>query len=242
MLQSFGSNINAAVFGAGGGLGRALVSVLDGCDEVSRLDCFSRKALIAQGKQRVFSCDSADEASIRASLEQAATPYDLVIVATGLLHDDTVVPEKALRNLNYNSLERVFAVNAFAPMMVVKHVLPRMPRGKKTAFAALSARVGSISDNQLGGWYSYRASKAALNQLIKTAAIEHARRWPQALVVGLHPGTVDTNLSKPFQSQVSDSKLFTPEQSALYMLETLDKTQPEASGQVLDYKGAIIAP
>ena len=242
MLESFGSSLAVAVFGAGGGLGRALVTALDDCAEVKHLDCYSSKPLIAQGKQRVFRCDLADEASIQSCLIDANIPYDLVIVATGVLHDDVVAPEKSLKSLSYPSLERVFAINTFAPMIVAKHVLPNMPRDKKTAFAALSARVGSISDNQLGGWYAYRASKAALNQLIKTASIEHARRWPQALVVGLHPGTVDTGLSKPFQSQVSQTKLFSPKQSATYMLDALDKAGPELSGQVLDYKGAIIAP
>ena len=158
-----------------------------------------------------------------AAAEAVGKPLDLVIVATGLLHaEDGFGPEKSLRDLDADALARSYAVNTIGPALVAKHFLPLMRRDGKSVFAALSARVGSISDNGVGGWYGYRAAKAALNQMLKTASIEHARRWPEGVVVGLHPGTVDTGLSKPFQRNVADGKLFDAAYSAGAMLDVLD--------------------
>ena len=120
---------------------------------------------------------------------------------------------------------------------MAKHFLPLLKREGKTVFAALSARVGSISDNRIGGWYGYRAAKAALNQIIKTASIEHARRWPHSAIIGLHPGTVDTDLSKPFQRNVADGKLFTSEFSAQSMLQVIDGVTAHDTGKVFDWEG-----
>jgi NAD(P)-dependent dehydrogenase (short-subunit alcohol dehydrogenase family) len=124
--------------------------------------------------------------------------------------------------------------------MVAKHFLPRLRTGHKTVFAALSARVGSISDNRLGGWASYRASKAALNMLLKTLALEHSRRWPDSVIVGLHPGTVDTALSKPFSSRVPAERLFEPSQSARYLLGVIDDLTPTATGGFFAWDGTPI--
>jgi len=134
----------------------------------------------------------------------------------------------------------LFAVNAAGPALVAKHLLPLTPRDQVSAFAAISARVGSIGDNALGGWYGYRASKAALNMLIHTAAIEHRRTRPLGLCVALHPGTVDTGLSKPFQAGVPAGKLFTPDQSAAAMMAVLDGLGPEATGGFYAWDGATI--
>ena len=240
MLTSFGPSINAAVFGASGGIGGAFVQELLDCSNVAQVDAFSRRSLNDQPKLRSFQVDVLDEDSLKSGLEQANKQYELILVALGLLHDDQVQPEKALKQLSFDAMQRVFALNAFAPMIIAKHTLPRLPRERRSAFAALSARVGSIADNRLGGWYAYRASKTALNQFIKTTSIEHARRWPEGLVVGLHPGTVDTGLSKPFQSQVSQGKLFTPSQSARKLLKVLDQLQISDSGQVFDHAGQAI--
>jgi NAD(P)-dependent dehydrogenase (short-subunit alcohol dehydrogenase family) len=158
------------------------------------------------------------------------------------LHGDGLAPENALRDLNMDNFERIFAVNTFGPALVAKHFLPLIPKDTKSVFAALSARVGSISDNRLGGWHAYRASKTALNMIIKNSAIETARRYKRSCVIGLHPGTVDTGLSEPFQGGVPPDKLFTPDQSAAYLMDVIDTITPEYSGSIFDWKGEIIKP
>ena len=134
----------------------------------------------------------------------------------------------------------LFKVNAIGPANVAKAFLPRMRRGSKTVFAALSARVGSIGDNRLGGWVSYRSSKAALNMILKTLSIEHARRFPEAVIAGLHPGTVDSSLSAPFQRRVPEGKLFSPAQSVGYLLTVIDRLAPEDSGGFFAWDGTAI--
>ena len=137
-------------------------------------------------------------------------------------------------------MEVVFRINAIGPALIAKHFLPLLAHNRKSVFAALSARVGSIEDNRLGGWYAYRASKAALNMMIRTLSVELARLNPSALCVGLHPGTVDTSLSKPYQGSVSDGGLFSVEQSASHLLKVLNGLQPEHSGRVFAWDGKPI--
>ncbi|MGB7406573.1 MAG: SDR family NAD(P)-dependent oxidoreductase, partial [Pacificimonas sp.] len=185
--------------------------------------------------------DILDEDSIAAAADGVGA-CDVVIVATGLLHDGEYGPEKSMRALDRDDLARAFALNAIGPALVAKHFLKRLPKEGRSTFAALSARVGSISDNGLGGWYGYRASKAALNQLIRTLAIELARQKPEAICVGLHPGTVDTGLSEPFQSNVPEGKLFTPAYSAEKMLSVVDGLTPNDTGKLFAWDGEEIAP
>jgi NAD(P)-dependent dehydrogenase (short-subunit alcohol dehydrogenase family) len=167
----------------------------------------------------------------------------LVLVATGVLHEASgLTPEKSWRALDGAQLARYMQVNAIGPALLAKHFLPHFPRRGRAVFAALSARVGSISDNRLGGWYGYRASKAALNMLVRTLALELGRRAPEAVCVGLHPGTVDTGLSRPFQSAVAEGRLFSPEQSAGYLLQVIDKLTPADSGKLFAWDGAEIPP
>ena len=159
------------------------------------------------------------------------------------LHDgEALRPEKTWRALEGVALERVYQVNAIGPALVAKHFLPLLARDRKSVFAALSARVGSISNNQLGGWHAYRASMAALNMLLRTFAIEPAWRNPRAACVGLHPGTVDSRLSAPFQANVPEGKLFTPGFAASRLLDVLDRVTPEDSGKVFAWDGEIIPP
>ena len=145
-----------------------------------------------------------------------------------------------MRELDLQRLTQLFAVNAAGPALVAKHFLPLLRKNSKTLFASLSARVGSISDNRLGGWYSYRASKAALNMLLKTFAIEHARQWPDSVVAGLHPGTVDTALSQPYTSRTPKETLFSPETSARHLLKVMNQLSPEESGGVFAWDGSRI--
>jgi len=216
----------AVVIGAGGGIGAALAEALE--EEVGEVLRLTRVDL-----------DVTDEATIAAAAARAGTP-ELVVVATGLLHDADHGPEKALRDLDPVWLARQYAVNAIGPALVAKHFLPIMPRTGRSVFAALSARVGSISDNRLGGWYGYRASKAALNQLIRTLAVEDKRRNDRGIVVALHPGTVDTRLSRPFRQSGRD--LFQPDRAAVQLLDVLDGLKPVDSGKLFAWDGAEIAP
>ena len=230
MLGSFPRPLNAAVIGASGGIGAAFCTHLEA--HGAALHRFSR----SEG-----SIDITDEASIAAAADSITEPLHLVIVASGFLSHETLQPEKALRDLSMAAMQEVFAVNAFGPALVAKHFIPKLARDEKAVFAALSAKVGSISDNALGGWYSYRASKAALNMLLKNTAIETARRHKHAAVIGLHPGTVATSLSGPFSGNVSHD-IFTPEDATARMLSVIDGITPAQSGGLFSYDGKEIDP
>lgn len=244
LLTSFGTGLRVAVIGAGGGIGAAVVHALADDPAVEEVHAYSRAGDIPPGpKLRSGQIDILREESIAAAATGiGGEPLHLVFVASGLLHDGarSLSPEKSWTALDASALAALFAVNATGPALVAKHFLPRLAKGRKTAFAAISARVGSISDNGLGGWYGYRASKAALNQLIKTLSIELARKNPSALCVGLHPGTVATPLSAPFQKGVPEEKLFTPDYSARAMLTVLNRLDRDDSGTLFAWDGKPI--
>ena len=231
------------VFGAGGGLGSALVDALSADDRCAVVYAGARRDLpVTTRKCRPFRFDLRAEASIAEALAQCATAgrLHLVIVATGILHGPGLDPERTWRTLTSDALEQAFAVNAIGPALIARHALDHLSTTDKAVFAALSARVGSIADNRLGGWHAYRASKAALNMLIRTFAIELGRRNPGALCLALHPGTVDTELSRPFQTHVRPEKLFTPAASAHALLEVVDRATAADSGCLLAWDGARI--
>ncbi|WP_242181762.1 SDR family NAD(P)-dependent oxidoreductase [Sphingomonas sp. CARO-RG-8B-R24-01] len=223
----------AVIIGASGGIGAALEAALLEEGAFEKVHGFAR----SYDDDRHI--DLLDESTIAAAAVQVAKgpAPTLVIVATGLLHDGERGPEKALRELDPDWLARQFAINAIGPAIVAKHFLPLMPKTGRCVFAALSARVGSISDNKLGGWYGYRAAKAALNQLIRTLAVEEKRRNDRAIVVGLHPGTVDTALSKPFQGNVQPGRLFDTERAALQLLDVIEELKAPDTGKLFDFEG-----
>ena len=225
---------HAVVIGASGGIGAALVEALE--EEGIRVTGLARS--FADDRH----IDVEAEDSIAAAAGRIGTPPDLVIVASGVLQSGENAPEKTYRDLDPVVIARALAVNAIGPAIIAKHFLPLMPRTGRTVFAALSARVGSIADNRLGGWYGYRASKAALNQLIRTLAIEERRRNDRSIVVALHPGTVDTALSRPFQGQGRTGELFTPTRAALQLLDVIDALKAPDSGRFFDWEGKLIAP
>ncbi|MEO1192432.1 MAG: SDR family NAD(P)-dependent oxidoreductase [Pseudomonadota bacterium] len=241
-LSSFGTGLHVAVVGASGGIGAAFCRHLEACPEVAQVFRLSRSQPTDGGDW--LPLDYADEASIAqvaATLKDQADELHLVILATGLLHEGAgLQPEKTWASLEPANLAQAFLVNATGPALVAKHMLPLLAKKRKTAFAALSARVGSIEDNQLGGWYAYRASKAALNMLLRSLAIELARRNKTAFCVGLHPGTVDTGLSKPFQRGVPERQLFTPERSARALLGVLEGLEEGDSGRLFAWDGQRI--
>jgi NAD(P)-dependent dehydrogenase (short-subunit alcohol dehydrogenase family) len=242
-FSGFPSDFDAVVIGSTGGIGSALIHLLSEEKQVERIFAFSRKGEgINYGKITHGAIDLENEASIEKAANNISDNVRLVIIASGLLHGSTIQPEKSLHDLNVDLMHRSFAVNCYGPALVFKHFLPKLPRREKSVIGALSARVGSISDNRLGGWYSYRASKAALNMMIKTTAIEAARKWKETAIIGLHPGTVDTGLSEPFKSNVPAEKLFEPEQSARYLLAVVNQVTAKDSGQIFDWQGKIIPP
>lgn len=233
-LKSFEPPLRAAVIGASGGIGAALAEALAADPAAAETLCFSRSGRAPAGMS-AGRLDVTDEASVAAAARGLGA-LDLVVVATGLLHDGDFQPEKDMRALDADRLARSFAVNAIGPALVAKHFLPLMRRDAKAVFAAISARVGSISDNQVGGWHGYRASKAALNMLIRNLAIETARRRGAPVLLALQPGTVDTGLSKPFQGAAKT--LMTPAESAAHLLDVIDAAEPDWSGGLYDWSGA----
>lgn len=227
----------AIVIGSSGGIGAAIKRALTASGAyvvgLSRSQANSEQPF-----------DVTSEASIAAAAARLRdeAPFCSIYVCTGLLHDSSARPEKALRDINQVGMMRSFAVNAVGPALVAKHFAPLLPKERRCVFAALSARVGSISDNRLGGWYGYRASKAALNMIMKTVAIELGRTRPEAICVALHPGTVDTGLSKPFQKNVDATRLFSTDQSAAHLLHVVDRLSPAQTGRCFAWNGLEIAP
>ena len=232
----------AAVFGAGGGIGGALAAALARSGRFGAVHGGSRRddAAMADGVTP-FRFDLGDERSIADALDAMPQAPDTIIVATGLLHDGArgIAPEKTLRAIDPAAMAHVFALNTIGPALIAKHALPRLPRDRRGVFAVLSARVGSIGDNRLGGWHAYRASKAALNMLVANFAIEMQRSHPHAVIAALHPGTVESALSAPFRG--SAKRLFTPETSAEHLLRVIDGLAPQDSGGFFAWDGARIA-
>jgi len=232
----------AAVFGASGGLGAALCHALvAGGTEI--VHAGSRRGDVPQGAGLCpFAFDLKDESSIAAAAEaMRGDPPELVIVASGVLTlPDGTGPERTYKRLDPAVMAEVLALNTIGPAMIAKHMLGIMPRGSAFTFAALSARVGSISDNRLGGWHSYRASKAALNMMLKNFALEMARTHPESVIVGLHPGTVDSALSQPFQSGLAQGQLTAPDDAAANLLGVLAGLLPEQSGRVFDFRAVEV--
>ncbi|WP_025898787.1 SDR family NAD(P)-dependent oxidoreductase [Sneathiella glossodoripedis] len=236
---------NVAIIGASGALGAAFTSILAEKHENAVIHAISRQKIsIERTNIETHQIDYSDESELKelASRISAQKPLDLVVVATGILHTETLKPEKSLRNLSEDKFRQIFEANTIRPALFMKYFLPTLGRDRRSVFAALSARVGSISDNHLGGWYGYRASKSALNMLIRCAAIEMGRTHPKSIIVGLHPGTVDSDLSKPFQSGVPKGKLFTPHYSAACLTDVLAEATPTQSGQCLAYDGSEVKP
>ena len=243
-LTSFEKPLKAVVVGASGGIGGALTALLNADPGVGQIHALSRSGNVQPGgKVTPGGIDYDDPASIAAAAERIRTegPLDLVLVASGLLHDgEALQPEKSFRSLEAGQLARSFQVNTIGPALVAQAFLPLLARDRKAVFAAISARVGSISDNHLGGWYGYRTAKAALNMMIRCLAIEAGRNRKQVLCVGLHPGTVDSKLSQPFQGGVSQDRLFTPAVAAGHLLRVVDGLSPADSGKVFAWDGQEI--
>ena len=237
MLVSFPNGSLALVIGSSGGMGTALLSQLQTDATFAQICGMSRTSQPA--------LDLLNESSIALAAQHAAAlakdlgrELRLVIDATGTLSGNGYAPEKSWRQLDASQMAHSFAINAIGPALLMKHFLPLLPKQGKAVFATLSAKVGSIGDNRLGGWYSYRASKAALNQLVHTAAIELRRSQPEAICVALHPGTVATRLSAPFAK--TGLAVQSPAVAATRLLAVLDGLSAADSGGFFNHDGSAL--
>ena len=236
---------NIAVIGSSGAIGKALVKKLAQTYSSTDIHSFSRKTQNFDFPHvKSYTINYQDEESLRASAHLAGEkqPLNLVIIAVGLLHDSKIQPERSLKELSIKKFQKLFLVNTTIPALIAKYFLPKLDQKERAIFAILSARVGSITDNRLGGWYAYRASKSALNMVIKNLAIEIKRKSPLALVVGLHPGTVDSPLSQPFQKSIAKEKLFTAKDSSKKILSVLESLKTKDSGKCFAWDGREIPP
>lgn len=218
--------VRSLVIGASGGIGEALLERCAGDGEVVAL---SRKA---------DGLDLLDEQSVARTLERIEGRFDRIFIATGILATEAGTPEKKLDDCDPSELARLMAVNAIGPLLVLKHLKPRLPRDASTRIGVLSARVGSIGDNRMGGWYGYRASKAALNQYLRSAAIEFSRTHKNAVLAALHPGTVATPFTADYQGR---HRTVSPEAAAQNLVAVLDSLTPSDTGSFRDQNGKPIA-
>lgn len=227
-MQSLPTGYQALILGATGAVGGAIAAQLSADPRCARLCTLSRQSTPA------IDFDIPESIAAAADALRPQGPWHLIVVATGMLSGPTGGPEKRLADLNATHLAASFATNTIGPALVLAHFAPQLAKGARSLLAVLSAKVGSIGDNRLGGWYSYRASKAALNMLLKTSAIEVARTHPQAVLAALHPGTVDSALSAPFRgAQIGRP----PAAAAQDLLAVLDRLQPQDSGGFWAYDG-----
>ena len=224
----------AVVIGAGGGLGAAMLALLERDGDYAQA--------LGLGRRSEVSVDYLQEASIASAAQSVGSlcassnlEVRLLIVATGFLHGSAGQPERSFTNLDAAYLEQVFKINTLGPALVMKHFLPLLPKRGRCVAGFVSAKVGSIGDNALGGWYGYRASKAALNQLVKTASIELTRRNKESICVALHPGTVDTPLSQPFAK--TGLTVRPAAEAAGDLLAVLKGLGPPDTGLLVDYRG-----
>jgi len=223
----------AVVIGGGGGIGSALADGLERSGDWRGVWRTTRA-----GAHPVDLREEETIADLARRIRAEPVPLRLIILATGFLHDARYRPEKTWRHLDPEHMAKAFAINAIGPALVMKHLLPLLPSSGRAVFTALSARVGSIGDNRLGGWTSYRASKAALNQIVRTQSIELHRHNPDAICVALHPGTVATDLSDPFAAR--GLRVRSPETAATELLSVIDRLTPAENGTFLDQGGKCV--
>ncbi|MFT5394906.1 MAG: NAD(P)-dependent dehydrogenase (short-subunit alcohol dehydrogenase family) [Gammaproteobacteria bacterium] len=247
---------NALVIGASGGIGTAMTQLLlkKGIHviasvrkhRISKLEQLEKLKSDYKSQLRIVSMDISEQESVEkafTSISEQTNKLHLIINCTGLLHNSKgLQPEKRLEDINANNLAQSFAINSIGPLLIARYALPLLRHEERSVLSNISARVGSISDNRAGGWYAYRAAKAAQNMITKTLAIELNRRSPNTICVGLHPGTVNTELSKPFQRNLKPGQLTTTEQSANYMYAVMSKLDNNDSGKVFAWNGSEVLP
>ena len=242
--------LKIAIVGASGGIGAALLDLLADRDDVASIHAsyFKSPASSSLGSVGNFGnsteiiwseLDASDDASVQAWMASVGQ-IDWLINCVGMLHTQTKGPEKSIKHLDAEHFAMSMSVNCLPTMLLAKYASAALKGSQNGIFATVSARVGSIEDNKLGGWYSYRASKAALNMVLKCLSIEWQRTLKNVRVLSLHPGTTDSRLSKPFQNNVPEGSLFSPEKTATLLLEQLDSAKSHPSGRFIAYDGQEI--
>ena len=234
--------LNVAIIGSSGAIGGAFVEEFAKRNDVGSIFAFSRTAVNFENEKIISNTiDFENEDSILqcANLASEKLPIDLVIVATGMLHNEHIKPEKSIRDLSKNNLLEVYNANTVVPAIIAKYFLPKLNKNSKSVFACLSAKVASISENTIGGWHAYRASKVALNMILKNCAIELARSNKNGIIASLHPATVDSKLSKPFHAGYQN-KIYTPQEAVLNMISVIEKLTPQDSGDFFSHDGTKI--
>ena len=235
---------NIAIIGSSGAIGNAFVEHYIKDSSVENIFTFSRNATDhVSEKVSSFEIDVESQDSIQKATSYLEGCYlDRVIIASGVLHTESFGPEKSIKDLNYETLSKVYSVNTIGPALVGKYFLPLLNKENKSVMAFLSARVGSISDNKVGGWYSYRSSKSALNQIVKNFSIEMKRSNPNAIILALQPGTVESKFSEPFKKNISKDKLFSPDFSVDMMSKVIESADTSSSGNLIAWDGEVISP
>lgn len=233
------SNRTIAIVGMGA-IGHALACRACEDETVAKVICFSRREVNVPDKAVLITLDDYSAEILSIALRALNLSFDAVIIALGILHEADVQPEKRLKDLSIEKMQRLYQVNTMTAAIVIQQFIAYLPKKSEARIAAISARVGSISDNRMGGWYSYRMSKAALNMFIKTLSIELGRTHKQAIAMTLHPGTVDSALSKPFQGNVPEGKLFTAAFSSERLWDVIHQVEPEQSGACFAWDGQRI--
>ena len=235
---------NIAIIGSSGAIGNAFVEHYIKDSSVENIFTFSRNATDhVSEKVTSFEIDVESQDSIEKAAGQVKDHIiDRIIIASGILHTESFGPEKSIKDLNYETFAKVYSINTIGPALIGRYFIPLMNKNEKSVIAFLSARVGSISDNSLGGWYSYRSSKTALNQIVKNFSIELKRINKNAIALALQPGTVESKFSEPFKINVSKGKLFTPDYSVELLSQVIEGSSANESGSLLSYDGKIIKP
>ena len=235
---------SVAIIGSSGAIGRAFLDAYIADKEISNIYSISRTEVELNDERIIhINIDVTDEVSVKAAASKIGeNRLDRLIVTSGILHTELFGPEKSIKDIKIENFVKIFSVNAFGPALIGKYFLPLMKKDKKSIAAFLSARVGSISENKLGGWYAYRASKSALNQIIKNFSIEAKRTNPTGIIIGLQPGTVKSKLSEPFQKNVKKGNLLLPKDSVKSLIRVIENVMQNDSGKIFDWKGEEIGP
>ncbi|MBM6551429.1 SDR family NAD(P)-dependent oxidoreductase [Marinomonas ostreistagni] len=227
---------SAIVVGAGSSIAQALIEQLIAAEDCHQILAISRQQTFQHSKISTINC-TYDEASIEQTCAQLSVDYPVtkVFICQGILHQDELQPERKIESINAHNMLKVFTANTVTPSLWLKNLTPLLKSDQPCKVALFSARIGSISDNQIGGWYSYRASKAALNMMVQTFSVELARRAKNVKLLAFHPGTTDTPLSEPFQRSVPEGKLFSPEFVASQLLSLLEKLEVDGKASYMDW-------